>query len=231
MTVLSENIVRGKTRLQNLEEVRNLNLWGQDLSDVSILQKMPNLEILSLSVNQIKSLQDFGTCKQLTELYLRKNEIADASEIRHLSALSNLKTLWLGDNPCAEHPNYRLIVAKALPGLEKLDNTELTPQEKAQAASMPEISSILGVGGSGYAPPAARGPPGSLGYCGAPGSVAPLRQSMQSMSLEGQGSIGVTGSTRKNVMYALMAILPELGNEDLSYVKDEIELRLRSLGR
>lgn len=36
---------------------------------------MPNVEVLSLSVNKIRSLQDFAYCSNLTELYLRKNEV------------------------------------------------------------------------------------------------------------------------------------------------------------
>ena len=38
MVVLNEELVLQKTRSENLASVRNLNLWGSDLSDVSILQ-------------------------------------------------------------------------------------------------------------------------------------------------------------------------------------------------
>ena len=38
---------------------------------------MPNLEIVSLSVNKIHSLKDFVYCSKLQELYLRKNNIKD----------------------------------------------------------------------------------------------------------------------------------------------------------
>jgi len=55
--------------------VRNLNLWGTDLTDVSILSRMLNVEVLSLSVNKISSLRDFAACPKLQELYLRKNEV------------------------------------------------------------------------------------------------------------------------------------------------------------
>lgn len=40
MVVLTEQIIKGKTRLDKLEEVKNLNLWGQDLDDVSILARV-----------------------------------------------------------------------------------------------------------------------------------------------------------------------------------------------
>lgn len=73
-----------QTRLDRLDEVRNLNLWGQDLDDVSIVGRMPQVEVLSLSVNRIATLRDFRHCKALRELYLRKNEIMDITEILYL---------------------------------------------------------------------------------------------------------------------------------------------------
>lgn len=43
--------------LARLSDVKSLNCWGQDLADVSILSQMPNVEVLSLSVNQISTLR------------------------------------------------------------------------------------------------------------------------------------------------------------------------------
>lgn len=40
-----------------LSDVKSLNCWGQDLAEVSILSQMPNVEVLSLSVNQISTLK------------------------------------------------------------------------------------------------------------------------------------------------------------------------------
>ena len=55
--------------------------------------------------------------------------ISDIREIKYLAHLKNLKVLWLWDNPCAETPNYREIVIKILPGLSKLDNSPVTPED------------------------------------------------------------------------------------------------------
>lgn len=82
-----------QTRLERLDEVRNLNLWGQDLDDVSIVQRLTNVEVLSLSVNRINSLRDFRHCLHLKELYLRKNEIADVTEILSLIPLKQLVSI------------------------------------------------------------------------------------------------------------------------------------------
>lgn len=74
------------------------------------------------SVNSISSLEDFSHCNNLQELYIRKNNITELAEIRHLRDLQKLKNLWLADNPCAECDDYRLTVIRALPQLQKLDN-------------------------------------------------------------------------------------------------------------
>lgn len=44
--------------------------------------------------------------------------------------LPKLKILWLDDNPCDGFPNYRHVVLKALPNLIKLDNYEVSHEER-----------------------------------------------------------------------------------------------------
>ncbi|KAG8197121.1 hypothetical protein JTE90_011284 [Oedothorax gibbosus] len=129
MTKLTEHTVLARTRAQDLKSVRKLNAWGSELTDVSIVQKLPNVEVLSLSVNSISTLEDFAYCNNLQELYIRKNSISELGEIRHLKDLPNLRNLWLADNPCAESDDYRLTVIRALPQLQKLDNMPIRPDE------------------------------------------------------------------------------------------------------
>jgi cilla- and flagella-associated protein len=47
-----------KTR-QPLHQIQKLNLWGNDLNDVSVIKNLNNLEVLALTVNQISTLKDF----------------------------------------------------------------------------------------------------------------------------------------------------------------------------
>ena len=112
-----------KTR-QPLPQIVKLNLWGNDLSDVSFLRNLQNLEVLALTVNQLSSLEDFQGCYKLKELYLRRNNIpASLSQISHLQGLNNLRVLNLSENPISQElPGYRLVVLKYLPKLEKLDD-------------------------------------------------------------------------------------------------------------
>lgn len=71
--ILTENIILSRTRSHDLKDVRKLNCWNFELTDVSMVRRMPSVQVLSLSLNKIKTLADFAYCPQLEELYLRKN--------------------------------------------------------------------------------------------------------------------------------------------------------------
>lgn len=83
---LSSEMIMARCKTDNLALIKNLNLWGNEITDVSLIRQMKNLEVLSLSVNKIATLKDFVNCLKLQELYLRKNNIEDLSEIKYLGA-------------------------------------------------------------------------------------------------------------------------------------------------
>ena len=126
---------------QPLNHIKKLNLWGNELGDVSIIQNLTNLEVLALTVNCITTLKDFGGLTKLRELYLRRNNIvANLEELEYLQTLTSLKTLNLAENPISSPhgglPHYRLCVLFFVPWLEKLDDILVTPDEVTQATSM-----------------------------------------------------------------------------------------------
>ena len=82
---LTPELILMKCKTDKLTNIKNLNLWGNDLEDVSLIKEMPNIEICSLSLNKIYSLKDFGSCKRIVELYLRKNLISDLQEVKYLT--------------------------------------------------------------------------------------------------------------------------------------------------
>ncbi|ESO93625.1 hypothetical protein LOTGIDRAFT_119159 [Lottia gigantea] len=120
--VLTEKLVLTRTRAQDLDSVKKLNCWGSGITDVSVIRKMINLEVCSLSGNKISSLEDFSHCPNLQELYIRKNKISDLRHVHWLKKLNRLRVLWLADNSCSTGDNYRMTVLKTLPNLQKLDN-------------------------------------------------------------------------------------------------------------
>ena len=73
--ILTAELILQRCKCELLSQVKNINLWGSEIEDVSILKEMPNIEICSLSLNKVKSLRDFQNCRKLVELYLRKNQI------------------------------------------------------------------------------------------------------------------------------------------------------------
>ncbi|XP_061412814.1 cilia- and flagella-associated protein 410 [Lethenteron reissneri] len=135
MKTLTKKLVLARARAGDLSSVRKLNCWGSELSDVSIFRQMPNIEVLTLSVNNIDTLKDFKECVGLRELYLRRNAVVSLAELWHLKTLPHLRVLWLADNPCCgtDPHHYRMCVLRNLPGLHKLDNQAVTEEELAQA--------------------------------------------------------------------------------------------------
>jgi len=124
-----------RTRVSDMNQVKKLNCWGAELSDISVIKRLKNVEVLSLSVNSISTLADIQHCKNLQELYIRKNCIPDISEICYLRDLPRLKNLWLEENPCAtgDPELYRWTVIRNIPQLQKLDNVNVASEEMAEA--------------------------------------------------------------------------------------------------
>ena len=130
---LSRELIAQKVRSDRIESVRNLNLWGSNIEDISIIREMPSLEIVSLSVNKIRTLAPFANLQNLRELYLRRNLIANLNEIKHLTNCENLTVLWLSENPICDNPNYRAVIICILPQLQKLDDIAITEEEREKA--------------------------------------------------------------------------------------------------
>ncbi|XP_055519937.1 cilia and flagella associated protein 410 isoform X1 [Leucoraja erinacea] len=128
---LSKNLVLSRAKASDLDNVRKLNCWGSNLKDLSVLRNMPNIEVITFSVNNISSLVDFQYCQNISELYLRKNNIQNLMEICYLKGLHRLRVLWLSENPCCgtDHHKYRMTVLRNLPQLQKLDNQAVTEEE------------------------------------------------------------------------------------------------------
>ncbi len=122
---LTLEFIQSKCPNQKLEEIKNLNLWGNELEDISLLGNLSNLEIASLSINKIKNLEPLKNLTNLKELYLRKNLIDDFKQIENLKNLQNLKILSLVDNPVVSLPNYRKKVLEIFPNLIKLDDINI----------------------------------------------------------------------------------------------------------
>lgn len=122
-----------RTKCDKINSIKSLNLWGNDLEDISCVSSVPYLEVISLAVNKIRTLKPFSKLMYLRELYMRKNNISSFSEIEYLKGCQSLKTLTLNENPISDNPNYRKLVIRALPQLIKLDDKIISTEEMNQA--------------------------------------------------------------------------------------------------
>ena len=248
---LTEELVLQRTKAKSLSDVRSLNMWGQDISDIDVLLRMPNVEVLSLSVNGISSLSSFRRCERLRELYLRKNDVKNLADIQFLAGIKCLKILWLSDNPCAESTEYRATVIQYLPNLEKLDNVDVTDAERLSASSgalmLPrldsrqlgdslertlvlesprvESSGPAGLGASSHSHSQQQHP-----LQPPPGARAPEEQAQRTgddakMTVNGMG-LGTADTTSPHILYAVIALLEELDEDSLRIVKAEVDSRL-----
>lgn len=212
---LTTELIIMKTKASNLESIKNLNLWGNEIDDVKIVKDMPNLEVLSLSVNKISTLKPFQYCKKLSELYLRKNLIPDLSELKYLQGLSLLKVLWLWDNPCAETPNYRETVISALPNLVKLDNQAVTPEERAASSKYEAPRNRVREIESNKEPEVVRkdrDPSPAV-------RENPNRHNRQRKEL-------VQDNKNENILCAVLALIKELDENNLEIVRKEVDRKM-----
>ncbi|CAO2608542.1 Cilia- and flagella-associated protein 410 [Lemmus lemmus] len=132
---LTRKMVLSRAKVSELHSVRKLNCWGSQLTDISICREMPSLEVITLSVNSVSTLEPVRGCRRLSELYLRRNRIPSLDELFYLKELPHLRVLWLAENPCCgTSPHlYRMTVLRNLPHLQKLDNQAVTEEELTRA--------------------------------------------------------------------------------------------------
>jgi len=229
--VLTEDMVLKAARAPNLTDVVNFNCWGMELSDLTILERMPQVEVLSLSINNVATLTYFSGCVKLRELYLRRNIVADLSEITHLLSLPELRCLWLSNNPIADEDNYRLTVLRTLPGLTKLDDKVVTNEEReaalisgvdfwAAGAELTEGGADTEVDAEAEAEPEPE--PGAQ-----PRILprTPVSQPAPAMAAEAVPPAPVASGDIKHkaVLDAIMTLLPLLGDGELSSVVKAVD--------
>ena len=131
---LSEDLIKHRAKCDDITKVVKLNLWGLEINNIEIIKRMPNLKVVSLTLNKVDTLEPFSYCPLIQEIYLRKNQIQSLAELQYLQKLPNLKVLWLLDNPCTQVEDYRTKVLSILPNLYKLDEDNVTSEERALVA-------------------------------------------------------------------------------------------------
>ena len=137
--MLTEKMILSKyPKYSSISKLKKLDIWGEEIEDISILSQMPNLQVLSLSSNKISSLSPLSSCLNLRRIFLRNNNIYSFEELYHLKNLSHLTALWLEDNPISKDIFYANKVAEILPNLQFLDNKNLLINKIEKKHIVPE---------------------------------------------------------------------------------------------
>ncbi|XP_058379210.1 cilia- and flagella-associated protein 410 isoform X1 [Diceros bicornis minor] len=244
---LTRKMVLSRAKASELHSVRKLNCWGSRLTDISICREMPSLEVITLSVNSVSTLEPVSQCQQLSELYLRKNRIPSLAELFYLKGLPRLRVLWLAENPCCgANPHlYRMTVLRNLPQLQKLDNQAVTEEELARALMEGEEVTAPSLEGTGNGRPEL---PYALSTMSATAEMQrdPLSYGEEEASSI-QGQLGLKPASRdqlpsfpqrdavssrrnrNNVLTAILLLLRELDTEGLEAVHQTVVSQLQTL--
>lgn len=126
---------RGFTEIKNLyncKKLVDLNLAGNEISQICGLEALVELKRLDLSFNKIRTLEGIehnGLCETLVFLDLRGNQISNIGEVHALIACMQLRSLHFqgpeGEdaNPLCGHASYPAVVLQSLPLLQILDSS------------------------------------------------------------------------------------------------------------
>ncbi|NXM92583.1 CU002 protein, partial [Oenanthe oenanthe] len=193
------------------------------------------------SVNGISDLEPLHRCQKLSELYLRKNNIASLDELFYLKTLPRLRVLWLAENPCCgpDPHRYRMTVLRNLPSLQKLDNQAVTEEELSQALvdgveiTAPPARRSVENGWSESSASSAAGSTTELLSCSLEETIKTQEElDMKQVPRDKYSSFSsqetdCSCKKRNNVLNAILLLMKELDAEGLEIIQQTVARRLQ----
>ena len=119
---LTLELIFSKINNNDPKNIRFLNIWGNQISDISILSSFPFLEKINLNSNQIEDLSALKNLTNIRELSLKENQIKDWNQIEYLKNNKKLEKLNLSNNPICNTANYFQKIFDILPQLKEIDS-------------------------------------------------------------------------------------------------------------
>jgi len=110
--------------LELLQNVRSINLEWNEISDVTPLQNLTQLQELWLNMNQIKNIDMLGKLTNINTLAVRYNKIKDLGV---LSRLTNLRKLEIGVNQITDISVLRHLTQLEVLKLERNKVRDIAP--------------------------------------------------------------------------------------------------------
>ena len=122
------NIGEVPRELEELVQLQELDLGGNQITDITSLSNLTQLQELGLGWNQISDITPLSNMTQLQRLYLNRNQITD---ITPLSNMTQLQRLYLGCNQIRDiRPLSNLIQLRELCLPVQYENTVVVGQIK-----------------------------------------------------------------------------------------------------
>ena len=156
---LTVDVLQRAEQYLNPCKERELHLRGLKIPAIENLAVMQDqFDVIDLTDNEIRKLDNFPKMKRLTTLLLHNNAIvrigkmvaenvpgllnliltnnrlANLGELEHLVGLTKLIHLSLLDNPVVLRPHYRAYVIHKIPSLKTLDYAKITRTEREESA-------------------------------------------------------------------------------------------------
>lgn len=140
--------------LESSDIYSTIDLSQNNLSYISELPKLGRVTSLILSKNHIRLIEPSITnLPNLEVLSLTYNDMLYLSSLEELKKLQFLRALYLTGNPIVKNENYRLWCIWRFPQLQVLDFQRVKDSERLQAQELfgkdpKKVENILSVGGS-----------------------------------------------------------------------------------
>ncbi|CCD14695.1 unnamed protein product [Trypanosoma congolense IL3000] len=140
---LQGNLIESMNGITFLPNLQKLWLCRNRLQEINGLGLLPNIQSLWVASNRITSLEGAFEVSMTTlrEINLSNNQIYFFSQLKNLSVLKSLRTLWLsdplyGDAPIYHLSNYTTFSLQHLPHLEQLDGVAITMEQRSLTVSV-----------------------------------------------------------------------------------------------
>ncbi|KAH7544588.1 hypothetical protein FEM48_Zijuj01G0001700 [Ziziphus jujuba var. spinosa] len=125
--------------LENCKALQQLYLAGNQITSLSTLPQLPNLEFLSVAQNKLKSLS-MASQPRLQVLAASKNKISTLKGFPHLPVLEHLR---VEENPILKMPHLEAAsILLVGPTLKKFNDRDLSREERAIAKRYPAQASL-----------------------------------------------------------------------------------------
>lgn len=128
---LRGNDISDISALSVMENLVSLNLGDNDISDISVLEKLTKLQGLNLDNNEIEDISPLSGLYHLVSFSAEENRIVDISP---LSGLSNLNSISMRNNQIED--------ITALSGLQKLEHLWLENNRIIQVDSLTNLPAL-----------------------------------------------------------------------------------------